>query len=230
MKTKSETVNLITKFFKMVETQFRKKIKLFRTDNGGEFLCKTLTEFLKLVGCIHQKSCPYTPQQNGVVERKHRHLLDVARALMIQSHLPKLFRGDSILAATHIINRLPTSVLRNKCPWGMLFGSVAPIDHLKVFGCLSFVSTLSHQRDKLDPRAMTGVFLGYPSGQKGFQIYILETKDIVVSRNVVFKEHIFPFAQSTQCEKQDHIDFLTPTTVSDNFFSNLQNHILHHDH
>lgn len=197
---------------------------MFRSDNGKEFLCNALTEFLKSVGCIHQRSCPYTPQQNGVVERKHHHLLNVARAIMLQAHMPKSFWGDSILVATHIINKLPSAVLQGKSPWEILFQCAAPIDHLRVFGCLSLVGTLPHLRDKFDARADLGVFVGYPLGQKGYMIYLLESKTVIVSRNVVFKENIFPFAQQPASlgTENHYLDFMIPGTVPDQTFSDIQ--------
>lgn len=95
----------------MVGNQFGVNIKVIRTDNGTEFMnqnCRTL--FLD-AGIIHQRSCPYTPQQNGLVEWKHKHLLQVARALLFQGNVPKKFWGESLLIATYLINRTPSSVL-----------------------------------------------------------------------------------------------------------------------
>ncbi|CAM8915811.1 unnamed protein product [Rhodiola kirilowii] len=177
----------------MVHTQFSAVIKTLRTDNGGEFFSDKLVQFLKNHGCIHQSSCSYTPQQNGVVERKHKHLLEMARALMIQSGLPKSFWGDSVLTATYIINRLPSQILSGKTPWEMLFKSVPSIDHLKTFGCLCYVITLAHQRDKFDHRALQCIFLGNPMGQKGYKTYCLTNNQVIVSRHVIFGEDNFPY-------------------------------------
>ncbi|CAM8948593.1 unnamed protein product [Rhodiola kirilowii] len=107
-----------------------KKIKLLRTDNGTEFFNKNLSQFLANEGCLHQSSCTYTPQQNGVAERKHRHLINVARALKFQGSLPDFFWGDCILTATYLINRLPFGLLGGKTPYQVLLNSSPSYDHL----------------------------------------------------------------------------------------------------
>ncbi|CAM8888862.1 unnamed protein product [Rhodiola kirilowii] len=212
MKQKSEVSSLVIQFFQMVNTQFNKKIKVFRSDNGSEFFNEILRKFLITKGCIHQSSCTYTPQQNGIVERKHRHLLDVARAIRIQANLPKIFWGDCVLSATYLINRSPSSVLDFKTPFEALFHTTPSVDHLRVIGCLCYVGTLHHQRDKMDPRATPCVFLGYPYGQKGYKVYDLHSQQTLISRNVTFFEDIFPYKDFTEpsvTESQPHF----PVTV-----------------
>jgi len=84
---------------------------MLRTDNGSEFIQSVCLQLFGSRGILHQRSVVKTPQQNGVVERKHRHLLDTARALRFQAGFPKSFWGECILAATHIINHLPMANL-----------------------------------------------------------------------------------------------------------------------
>ena len=113
------------------------------------------------IGMEHQTSCTDTPQQNGVVERRHRHLLEVAQALRFQAHLPITFWGECVLTAAYLINRMPLSVLQNKTPYEVLLGKSPTYDHLRSFGCLCYGHVNSKPRDKFAPRAKPGVFVGY---------------------------------------------------------------------
>ncbi|CAM8901857.1 unnamed protein product [Rhodiola kirilowii] len=196
MKRKSEVADLLIQFFALVNTQFERKIKVLRSDNGGEFFSQKLVQFLSSKGCVHQTSCAYTPQQNGVVERKHRHILNVARALRLHASVPKCFWGDCVMTAAYIINRTPTPLLGGKAPYEVLFGAAPSLAHMRVFGCLCYVSSIPKFRDKFDPRAYPCVFLGYPYGKKAYKVYCLHSHKILVSRNVHFFEDIFPFSQS----------------------------------
>ena len=103
----------------MIQTQFQAKIQILRTDNGREFFNTSLSQFLSHHGIIHQSSCVYTLQQNGVSERKNRHLLEVARSLMFTTNVPKQFWGDAILTASYLINRMPSKVLNYQTPLNM---------------------------------------------------------------------------------------------------------------
>ncbi|KAK9084342.1 hypothetical protein Scep_030813 [Stephania cephalantha] len=198
----------------MLTTQFSTTPKIIRTDNGTEFVNSTISFFLQSYGILHQKSCPYTPQQNGVVERKHRQLLNIARAIRFQSHLPKRFWGECLLTATFLTNRLPTSTLNWKSPYEELFQRKPDYTVLKTFGCLAFASNLSPHKDKFDSRAITSIFVGYPSGQKGYKLFDLNSNTLFVSRDVVFHEHNFPFVS----HKDDDCVFSSPPTPPSPFF------------
>ncbi|KAG7552168.1 Integrase catalytic core [Arabidopsis thaliana x Arabidopsis arenosa] len=191
MKAKNEVLTLFPGFLTMVETQYQIHVKAVRSDNAPELKFESL---YRDKGIISYHSCPETPQQNSVVERKHQHILNVARALMFQSCIPLEFWGDCILSAVFLINRLPSVLLSNKSPFELLHNKVPDYSLLKVFGCLCYQSTSTHQRHKFESRARACVFLGYPAGYKGYKLLDLETNSIHVSRHVVFFEAIYPFA------------------------------------
>lgn len=161
---KSEAPNALKTFCAFVTRQFQKQIKMIRSDNGSEFLC--LWKFFAEEGIVHQTSCVETLQQNRRVERKHRHILNVARALLFQGDLPKKYWGESVLTATYLINRTPTVVLNNKTPYELLYGSPPSYDNLRVFGTLFYARCITRNRDKFDPLSSRCVFLGYPMGKK----------------------------------------------------------------
>lgn len=127
-----------------------------------------------------------------MVKRKHRHILEVARALRFHSGLPNKFWGECVLTAVHIITRLPSRIINNQTPFEIMFGKKPNYNHLRVFGCLAYVLK-TRKESKFDERRRACIFLGYPLGQKGYKVYDLLTKDIYVSRDVVFFEKQFPF-------------------------------------
>lgn len=112
--SKNQVSLVFQNFFAYVKNHFACTVKFLRSDNGTEFFNSALNPLLSVLGIVHQSSCVETPQQNGVVERKHKHLLEVARALRFKAKLPIHFWGDCILTATNLINRLPSKNLQHK--------------------------------------------------------------------------------------------------------------------
>ncbi|KAL6126662.1 hypothetical protein ACLB2K_074708 [Fragaria x ananassa] len=216
MHAKSEARSLLQNFIILVENQFETKVKTVRSDNGPEFNCK---DFYAQRGILHQTSCVSTPQQNGIAERKHRHLQNVARALLFQSNLPPEYWGDAILTAAYLINRTPTPLLHGKTPYEKLFQKPPKYDHLRVFGCKCYVSTHNLKPDKFEPRSKVCIFLGYPHGKKGYKVMDLESQSTFVSRDVVFNEKEFfdwensTFTENLSTIRHNSLPFarLTPT-------------------
>ena len=122
----------------MIKTQFAQSVKVIRSDNGAEFTSGPMKQFYGEQGIIHQTSCTDTPQQNGRVERKNRHILNVARALRFQANLPLKFWGECVLTAAYLINRTPASTLHGKTPYEILFRARPTYEHIKIFGSLCY--------------------------------------------------------------------------------------------
>jgi hypothetical protein len=173
----------------MVQTQFSRTIKIFRSDNAMEYNEKSFQNFLKQNGTLSHRSCPYTSQQNGRAERKHRHILDTVKALLISASLPERFWGEAALTAVYTINRVPSPTIHNQTPYERLYGSTPNYSLLRVFGCICFVTLPPHEHTKLEPRSRLCCFLGYGITQKGYRCYDLIARRLRISRHVEFWEH-----------------------------------------
>lgn len=159
MHSKQDTLDIIKKFSALVNTQFNSCIKATRTDNASDFFKTKCTLLLSSLGIIHQSSCPYTPQQNGVVERKNRHILEITRSLRFQAFLPLKIWDDCVLTAVYLINRTPTPLLRNHTPFESSFLKPPLFDHLRVFGCLCYITSLV-PKHKIFPTSTSLCLLG----------------------------------------------------------------------
>ncbi|KAJ4703138.1 Retrovirus-related Pol polyprotein from transposon TNT 1-94 [Melia azedarach] len=177
----------------MIQTQFQTKIQVLKTDNAREYFDTILGDYLASQGIVHKSSCVNTPQQNGVAERKNRHLLEVARSLMFATHVPKHFWGEAVLTVAYLINRMPSRVLNFQTPYQVLLQSypttrVLSTIPFKIFGCSAFVHIHSQHRSKLDPKAIKCIFIGYSSNQKGYKCYYPVTRKFYHSMDVSFFE------------------------------------------
>jgi hypothetical protein len=188
MKNKSEVIKCFQDFHKMVSTQFAKQVHILHSDNGTEYINKEFVVYLSEQGMLHQTTCPGTPSQNGVAERKNRHLLEVARSLMFQMNVPKFLWSEAVMTAAYLINRMPSRILGMKSPTDLLFGKREFVIPPKVFGCVCFVQDLRPKVGKLDPHAIKCVFVGYGARQKGYKCWDPIGKKLYVSMDVTFRE------------------------------------------
>ena len=162
MKTRVELFSILKKFHAEICTKFNTSIRILRSDNAKEYFSTPFSSFMSSHGILHQSSCAYTPQQNGVAEHKNRHLVETARTLLLHHKVPQRFRGDAILAACYLINRMPSFVLHDQIPHSILLPT-QPLFYLppRVFGCICFFHILTPGQDKLSAKATKCVFLGY---------------------------------------------------------------------
>ena len=194
LKHKSKAQKNFIQFHAMVNTQFSHGIKQVRSDNGLEFTTTgPMFAFFSLNSITHQTSCVDTPQQNGIVECKHRPLLEVARALRFQANLLIKFWGECVLTAAYLINYTPTPKLSRKSPYEMLFSKPPSYSHLRVFGCLCYVHDKNRSKDKFASCSKPCIFIGYLMGKKGYRVYDMESHKVFTSQDVIFYENQFPF-------------------------------------
>ncbi|PKU83306.1 Retrovirus-related Pol polyprotein from transposon TNT 1-94 [Dendrobium catenatum] len=219
MHTKNETYLKFKQFLAMVTTQFKATIQTFRSDVGGEYTSHEFKNLLQTHDIQHQFSCPNTPQQNGVSERKHRHLLETTRTLLHAANLPFRFWAEALQTSNYLINRLPTSALNSQIPLILLHGRPPQYDHLKSFGCLCFPWLQSQSPHKLAPRSTPCIFLGYSPHHKGYRCYNTQTHKLHISCHVRFYEHLQPYNEPLTTSSLPHSNtyihpmLLTPSSL-----------------
>jgi hypothetical protein len=157
-----------------------------------------LRSFLASNGMILRLTCPYTSQQNGRVERVLRTLNDSVRALMSHAAVLATFWPQALAMATHVLNRRPCRPRHDDTPYQLLYGCTPSYDHLRVFGCLCYPNITATAPNKLSPRSIACIFLGYPVHTKGYRCFDPKTNHVIVSRHVYFDEQVFPFCSRAQ--------------------------------
>jgi transposase InsO family protein len=210
---KSDVFISFVKFKALVENQLCTRIKQFQSDNGGEFVSKVFSDFLALHGILHRRSCPHTAQQNGLAERKHRHLMEMGLSLLAQSHLPTLFWADAFLHSAYIINRLPTPLLSNESPYSKLFHRPPNYSLFRIFGCAAYPLLRPYLPHKLSFRSKQCIFLGFSPHHKGYRCLDPVTNHVYLSRNVVFDETLFPVQQRSSLSPSTGTPAPTPSPV-----------------
>ncbi|GJQ99374.1 putative RNA-directed DNA polymerase, partial [Tanacetum coccineum] len=188
LKHKHEVFETFKVFKSEVENQLGKTIKAIRSDRGGEYISQEFKDYLKTCGIVQQLTPPYTPQHNGVSERRNRTLLNMVRSMMSLTILPLSFWDYALESAARILNMVPTKKV-DKTPYELWHGKVPNLSYLKVWGCEAHVKR--HTPDKLQQRSVKCIFIGYPKETIGYYFYYLPENKIVVERYADFLEKNF---------------------------------------
>ena len=198
LKHKDEVFFVFKSFHTMVQTQFSTKIKILHSDNGGKYVNQQFQTYFNSHGILHETSCSQTPQQNGTVERKNRHILETAHALLINAHVPNRYWSDVVAIVVHLLNRMPTKVLQFQTPVKVLSDHVSLPNvlmiHPRIFCCVLCVHIHKNQQTKLDPCVVRCLFLGYGVQKKGYRCYDPIAKRTYITVDVTFleSENYFP--------------------------------------
>jgi transposase InsO family protein len=188
MKQKSEVLDHFKIFKALVEKQTGFEIQKLRSDNGGEYTSKAFKQFCEQHGIERQFSTPYTPQQNGVAERKNRTLFESARCMLQHKQLSNAWWAEAINTARYVLNRAPTTSVEGKTPEEVWSGKKPSVQHLRVFGCDAYAHVPDEKRTKLEPKSRKCIFLGYVEGTKCYRLYDVKNGSIIKSRDVKFVE------------------------------------------
>ncbi|PNX99782.1 copia-type polyprotein [Trifolium pratense] len=188
LQKKSSAFDVFKKFKSLVENESSCLIQCLRTDRSGEYTSNEFNEFCKSHGVKRQLTTVYTPQQNGVSERKNRTVLNMVRSMISARSVPKKFWPEAAKWATYVMNRCPTHAVKNVTPEEAWSGIKPSVHHFRVFGCLAHAHIPDVHRKKLDNKSIACVFLGVSEESKAYKLYNPIERKIIVSRVVVFEE------------------------------------------
>lgn len=189
LKTKGEELKVFNGFKQMIENKTEEKIKILRSDRGGEFFSMEFKRFCEQTGTVCHYTDPYTPQQNGVVERRNRTFVAMARSCLKSMKLPSFLWGEAVRHSVYILNRLPTKSLSGRTPYEAWTSKKPDLKFVKVFWCTAFMKIPSVDTRKLDDRSKVVVNLGKEPGTKAYRLYDPKNGSVCVSRDVVFVEN-----------------------------------------
>ncbi|KAD5508650.1 hypothetical protein E3N88_16353 [Mikania micrantha] len=188
LKSKDEAFLNFKKFKATVEKENEHKVGTLRTDRGGEFGSKEFFQFCEDHGIKRQLTAPYTPQQNGVVERRNRTIMEVTRSFLKTMEVPETLWGEAVRHAVYILNRVSTRSVKDQTPYECWRGKKPVIHHLRVFGCVGYVKKVRVSLGKLSDRSTAMVYLGAEIGSKAYRMLNPRTGRICVTRDVKFDE------------------------------------------
>ena len=188
LKHKDEVFGKFLEWKALVEKSTGRKLKVFRTDNGGEYTSDEFENFLKKEGITHQLTVPKTPEQNGVAERMNRTLVESVRSMLADAKLPYKFWAETLSTAVYLRNRSPSTAVKGKTPFEAWNGEKPNVKHLRIFGCEAYAHVPKDERKKLDSKSRKCILLGYGTVIKGYRLYDPERARVFYSRDVQFNE------------------------------------------
>ncbi|KAJ3489457.1 hypothetical protein NLJ89_g11528 [Agrocybe chaxingu] len=203
LKKKSDAFNAFRLYKAYAENQLGCKIKSMQDDKGGEYMSTAFIKFTDDCGIFRRHTTRNRPQMNGVAERANRTISDDVTAMITESRLPPSFWSYCLAAHVHVWNRLPTAPLPHTTPFEAWHKKKPDVSHLRVWGCTAYVYVQKDQRKSLQPHMEKCVFLGYPSGYKGWTFFNPTTKKIIISERAEFDERYFPGLSTGPVAKVD---------------------------
>ena len=217
LKTKNEAYSAFLEFKEREENnKDNKRIRIYATDNGTEFINNKFKLYLLKHGIIHQLSPIYTPESNGLVERINRTILNKVRCLLFNANLPKYLWGEAVLVATYLYNRTPHSKLDYKTPYELKYNQKPNISNIRTFGSIAFYKLKSNKVKKLDIKANKGILIGF--NENIYKIWDLELNKAIWVRDIRILENKFINTNN----KIDILDINTSIEIELNNLNNIE--------
>jgi hypothetical protein len=188
LKSKDEVFSKFKEFKALIENISERKIKILRSNNGGEYTSKEFVNYCKDVGIKRELTTPYNPQKNGVAEINNITIMEAVKTMIHDQYLPMCLWAEAAKTTVYVQNQLSHGALGFKTSEEMFSGKKLELIHLKIFGYPVFVHIPKEKRNKLDPLGKKGICVGYCEVSKAFRVYILGHHHIEISRDVTFDE------------------------------------------
>lgn len=218
MRSREEAFDLIRKVVSRIKSETGTEVKQIWSDCGSEFTSKRAVDYFTQEKIIQRKSAPFTPAQNGFIERDNRTVMEGARSMLIHMNLPKILWAEAANTFIYLLNRSVNSNT-DKTPYELYYQRIPRVSQLKVFGCLAVVKATEKKRSgyqkKLEDRGIKGIFVGYSEDKDfTFRIYIPNEKSVIERRDVVFDEN--KRYDQGQVNDYDFLDTLIDSNENEN--------------
>ncbi|GJT74320.1 retrovirus-related pol polyprotein from transposon TNT 1-94 [Tanacetum coccineum] len=217
LRSKDETLEVVIKFLKQIQVSLNKTVRFICTDT--EFVNHDLTQYYESVSIFHKKSVPRTPQQNGIVERRNRTLIEAARTMLIFSKAPMFLWAEAVATACYTQNRSLIHTHQLKTPYELVHNKKPDLMFFQIFGALCYLTNDSKDIGKLQSTTNIGIFVGYAPCRKGYRIYNKRTRRIMETIHVQFNELSKPMAP-VQLSTGPAPTFLMPEQISSGLVPN----------
>ncbi|GJT98513.1 retrovirus-related pol polyprotein from transposon TNT 1-94 [Tanacetum coccineum] len=212
LRLKDEASDFIIKFLKMIQVRLKVHVRRIKTDNGTEFFNQTLREYYEKVGIYHETSVARSPQQNGVVERRNRTLIEVAHTMLIYAKALLFLWAEAVATACYTKNRSIVRLRHGKTPYELLHDKHPDLSFFHVFGALCYLTNDSENLGKLQLKDDIVIIIGYAPTKKAFQIYNRRTRRIIETIHVDFDELTAMASEHSSLGPALHE--MTPVTIS----------------
>lgn len=186
---KSDVLLQFKYFVNLCRNKFGHNVQRLRVDNGTEFVNTQFHEYLCSNGIVLEKTAPYSPEQNGRVERENRTVMESARSMLHSRDVPQYLWAEAVNTAVYLLNRTPNSLCMDKTPYEKWMGKRPSLSHARVFGCEAYSLLPSQKRNKLSSKSKKFIFVGYEGYSNNYRLFDPSTQNITVSRNVIFREN-----------------------------------------